>query len=169
MSLAALCFWPRRSPDDAQSNRSPGRVHTRENRPLKKYRRFTGRRCAPNTGKVIEIAKEKARALNRQITGPENRKNREINRTIAPVSGRALFAASCFCHRDNRRTRTTTKPCPCGDLARLKSKARPKRCSGRANVTLHLLPCPARADNASGIQSIPTIQGCADATSRSLS
>src|SRR5579883_757518 len=25
---------------------------------LKKYRRFTGRRCAPNTGKAIQISKE---------------------------------------------------------------------------------------------------------------
>jgi len=49
---------------------------------------------------------------------------------------------------------------PCGDLARVKSKARPKRWGrGRANVTLHLLPCAAGARNASGIQSIPTIQG----------
>ena len=52
-----------------------------------KYRRFTGRRCAPNTAKAIEIAKEKARAPNRRETGPENRKNRAINRTLAPVSG----------------------------------------------------------------------------------
>src|ERR1700692_468028 len=52
---------------------------------------------------------------------------------------------------------------PCGDLARLKSKTRPRRCSsGRANVTLHLLPCAARAGNASGIRSIPAVHGCAD-------
>jgi hypothetical protein len=36
-----------------------------------KYRRFTGRQGAPNTGKVIEIAKEKARALNWRVTGAE--------------------------------------------------------------------------------------------------
>jgi hypothetical protein len=40
----------------------------------KKYRRSTGRRGAPNTGKVIEIAKEKARALNWRVTGAETGK-----------------------------------------------------------------------------------------------
>src|ERR1700722_12543952 len=40
-----------------------------------KYRRFTGRRCAPNTAKVIEIAREKALARNRRITGAETGKN----------------------------------------------------------------------------------------------
>src|SRR5579871_1261867 len=38
----------------------------------KKYRRFTGRRGAANTGKVIEIAKEKAKRQNRV----QNRGNR---------------------------------------------------------------------------------------------
>src|SRR3984957_7020005 len=33
--------------------------------------------------------------------------------------------------------------------------------SGRANVTLHLMPCALRAANASEIQSIPAIQGAA--------
>jgi hypothetical protein len=46
---------------------------------------------------------------------------------------------------------------------RLKSTTRPKRWgSGRANVTLHLLPCAARAGNTSGIGSIPTIHGFID-------
>jgi hypothetical protein len=40
-----------------------------------KYRRFTGRRGAPNTGKVIEIAKEKARALKLARNRSGNRKN----------------------------------------------------------------------------------------------
>jgi hypothetical protein len=31
--------------------------------------------------------------------------------------------------------------------------------SGRANVTLHLLPCATRGRNASGFESIPAIQG----------
>jgi hypothetical protein len=31
--------------------------------------------------------------------------------------------------------------------------------SGRANVTLHLLPCAVRVENASEISSIPAIQG----------
>jgi hypothetical protein len=30
MSLSALCFWPRRGPDEAQSSDRPGPVHTRE-------------------------------------------------------------------------------------------------------------------------------------------
>ena len=45
--------------------------------------------------------------------------------------------------------------------ARKQTRPRPWG-SGRANVTLHLLPCAARAGNANGIQSIPAIQGCAD-------
>jgi hypothetical protein len=52
-----------------------------------KYRRFTGRRGAPNTGKVIEIAKEKARPLNWRVTGAETGKTGQINRAIAPVAG----------------------------------------------------------------------------------
>jgi hypothetical protein len=43
---------------------------------VEKYRRFTGRRGAPNTGKVIEIAKEKARPPDWHVTGAKNRKNR---------------------------------------------------------------------------------------------
>src|SRR5580658_2128039 len=39
-------------------------------------------------------------------------------------------------------------------------QTRPKRWGcGRANVTLHLLPCATRAGNASDIRSIPAIQG----------
>jgi hypothetical protein len=37
-------------------------------------------------------------------------------------------------------------------------RARSER-SGRANVTLHLMPCATRAANASGIESLPAIQG----------
>jgi hypothetical protein len=47
-------------------------------RVLVKYRRFTGRQCAPNTGKVVEIAKEKVRAPNRRITGAKNRKTGQL-------------------------------------------------------------------------------------------
>src|ERR1700722_5150267 len=61
---------------------------------FKKYRRFTGHRCALNTEEAIEIAKKKEPALNRRITGREtgknrtgNRTNRAMNRTIAPASG----------------------------------------------------------------------------------
>jgi hypothetical protein len=46
---------------------------------------------------------------------------------------------------------------PCAE----KQSAPEALASGRANVTLHLLPCTARAGNASGIQSIPAIQACA--------
>jgi hypothetical protein len=41
---------------------------------VEKYRRFTGRRGAPNTVKVIEMAKEKARAPNWHVTGAETGK-----------------------------------------------------------------------------------------------
>jgi hypothetical protein len=41
----------------------------------------------PNTGKAIEIAKEKARALNSRITGVETEKTGPMNRAVAPVSG----------------------------------------------------------------------------------
>ena len=34
--------------------------------------------------------------------------------------------------------------------------------SGRANVTLNLMPCDVAAGNASGIQSLPAIHRCAD-------
>jgi hypothetical protein len=47
---------------------------------LVKYRRFTRRRFSSNTGKVIEIAKKKARVLNRRVTGAKNRKNSPISR-----------------------------------------------------------------------------------------
>jgi hypothetical protein len=48
-----------------------------------------------------------------------------------------------------------------------KSKARPKRWGfGRANVTLHLMPCTARAGNASGIRSIPAIHSLPRSTPR---
>jgi hypothetical protein len=88
MSLSALCFWPRRGPDEAE---------------------LTGR---------------------------------------------------LFCHRNNRQTRAGRRNhLLCGDLAGLRSKARPKRCCGRANVTLYLMPCTPRAGIASGIESIPAIQG----------
>jgi hypothetical protein len=50
------------------------RLRAREKPVVKKYRRFTGRRGAANTGKVIEIAKEKARALNWRVTGAETGK-----------------------------------------------------------------------------------------------
>jgi hypothetical protein len=49
----------------------------RERGPGKKYRRFTGRRCAANTAKAIENAREKALAPNRRITGAETGKNRD--------------------------------------------------------------------------------------------
>ena len=54
--------------------------------PEKKYRRFTGRRGAPNTGKVIETAKKK----NERRTGEQQERKQEngqIDRAIAPVSG----------------------------------------------------------------------------------
>jgi hypothetical protein len=85
-----------------------------------KYRRFTGRRCAPNAAKAIEIAEEKARNLNRRKTGPENRKNRAMNRWIAPVSGGRIPGLLFLPHRDNRPPRTDE--ILCGDLARLKPK-----------------------------------------------
>jgi hypothetical protein len=56
---------------------------------VEKYRRFTGRRGAPNTGKVIETVKEKARAPNWRVTGAETGKTGQMNRAIAPVSGRS--------------------------------------------------------------------------------
>src|SRR5215475_7768755 len=51
----------------------------------KKYRRFTGRRGAPNTGKVIEIAKEKTRARNRSRNRSGNRKTNPEWRTLATM------------------------------------------------------------------------------------
>jgi hypothetical protein len=74
-----------------------------------KYRRFTGRRCAPNAAKAIEIAEEKARNLNRRKTGPENRKNRAMNRWIAPVSGGRIPGLLFLPQRDNRPPRAPTK------------------------------------------------------------
>jgi hypothetical protein len=45
-------------------------------------------------------------------------------------------------------------------MTALEKQSASKRWSfGRANVTLHLMPCAARAENASGIQSIPAIHG----------
>src|ERR1700739_2019665 len=140
-------------------------------RPPVKYRRFTGRRCALNTRKAIETSKEKARALNRRITGG-NTKNRAINRTIAPVSsgrrGRVEASGRAFGKTKDRLRETHRVEFSRGDsaagfpLRRPKNKARPKRRGcGRANVTLHLLPCTARAGNAKGIRSIPAIQGSA--------
>jgi hypothetical protein len=68
---------------------------------FKKYRRFTGHRCALNTEEAIEIAKKKVPALNRRITGREtgknrtgNRKNRAMDRTIAPAAGKPKRARS---------------------------------------------------------------------------
>ena len=65
-------------------------------------------------------------------------------------------AGACLQRCDARRRRRCCARGRC--LRGLKSKARPKRGSGRANVTLHLLPCATRAGKASGIRSIPTIQ-----------
>jgi hypothetical protein len=59
---------------------------------LKKYRGFTGRRCVPNTGKVIEVAKEKARVPNRRGTGAKNRRNRQL--TGGSLLFRGYFQAS---------------------------------------------------------------------------
>jgi hypothetical protein len=80
---------------DACQRRRGVRAVVKEN--FAKYRRFTGRKCAPTAGKVIEIAQEKARALNRRITGAEtgknrtgNRKNRAINRTPPFVPGKRI-------------------------------------------------------------------------------
>src|SRR5580658_6627027 len=69
-------------------DRREARASARRSKPIEeKYRRFTGRPYAKNTGQAVEIAKENARAQNRRITGAENRENRAINRAIAPVSG----------------------------------------------------------------------------------
>src|SRR5712691_727665 len=51
------------------------RLRAREKARCRKYRRFTGRRGAPNTGKVIEIAKEK---VNGKKQGAEQGKQAEI-------------------------------------------------------------------------------------------
>src|ERR1700733_15317118 len=41
---------------------------------LYQWWRYTGRRCAPNTARVIEIGRDKALAQNRRITGAETGK-----------------------------------------------------------------------------------------------
>jgi hypothetical protein len=52
---------------------------------LKKYRRFTGRRYAPNTDKTIEIAKEIARAKNRRIAGAKTERTGSLTGPQAHV------------------------------------------------------------------------------------
>ena len=82
-------------------------------------------------------------------------------RTPAPVADGRV---SCFLFPPSRRSASArnNEIASCAVTLHLKSKARPKRCGcGRANVTLHLLRCAARAGKASGIRSIPTIHGCA--------
>jgi hypothetical protein len=79
--LSALCFQaarrrklPRSQPDPWFRVSPQGVQSTRALQPPVKYRRFTGRGCALNAGKAIEIAKKKARAPNRPITGAETGK-----------------------------------------------------------------------------------------------
>jgi hypothetical protein len=130
----------------------------------KKYRRFTGRGCAQNTGKAIEISKQKARAPNRRITGAKNRKNRagkqeeQGYRLVAPVSDWRI--PGFLSRHQNQSGNAGNDEIMCFAVTwRVKRKTRPKRWGcGRANVTLHLLPCTPRAENASGIQSLPAIQ-----------
>jgi hypothetical protein len=84
-------------------------------RPSKKIQVIYRRRCAPNTGKALEIAKEKARAPDRRVTGAKTGKNRAINRTIAPASG-GRIPGFYFCRRDNRQTPRQRNRVLCGDL-----------------------------------------------------
>jgi hypothetical protein len=71
-------------------------------------------------------SKEKARALNRRITGAKNGKIRAINRWSAPVRAGG-FPASDFCHHGNRPTRATTKARALQRPRPLEKQTRPKR------------------------------------------
>lgn len=78
----------------------------------------------------------------------------QIQGSTGDLPGAGTFAFSVPGPRDQR------------GKARLNSRTRPKPWDrGRAKVTLHILPCAARAGKASGIRSIPAIQG-AQITSR---
>src|ERR1700693_6164921 len=99
-----------------------------------KYRRFTGRRCAPNTAKAIEIAKEKARAPKRRGTGRKNRNNRGMNSTIAPVSGGRLPG---FLFPPSQRPQACSNEfASFAVILRLKNKPRPKRWRPDARMSL---------------------------------
>jgi hypothetical protein len=146
-------------------------------------------------GKAIEIAKEKARALNRPYreisAGPRSLQNfsrapRRVLDEEVPLSGifaslqiqgiyrrftgnreiRFFGSGVARSVRPGRVRREAIGPWRAQQRAvsvALEQQNAPEAVgSGRANVTLHLLPCAARAEGASGIQSIPAIQGCAD-------
>jgi hypothetical protein len=137
----------------------------------KKIQAICNGKSTPFTMQGLATTREKPPAQEQwgamEKTMGSNEKNNGKNNGNKQKSGRMPMSG---CGAARQATALCARRCPaeqiCWQDLRMnlgaKQSAPEAQGSGRANVTLHLLPCAARAWSASGIRSIPTIQGRAD-------